>query len=299
MRRLHLIRKLVKKGFYMGWRIGAAVLACAVAALCLVGCAVRQPNGAEDFYSLYWDAETASAQEKEDEALREAARKMGTEPFPEIKNLEKELEEFNSRREQQRKKGEPVYGLEKYDILTYYNFRRYECETELLLSIQDDILENRQEELRERYEQADNEDLTNERRAVLERYVIEPEEFEEHPEEAEAALMRLEQMISEQGRPAEEELARDFGFPVAVSEIGLESGGISREDSFSAALLQLAWETGPDGVFRYMLSEGSSYQGLYYVILAETGERPDFEQAAAGIAMDYAAEELERMRIAP
>lgn len=240
--------------------------------------------------------ETAKRQEAEDDALRKAAQDWGTDVFPDPDSLERELVDVNAQRVRQRKDGDAVYGPDEYDLVSYYNLRKYECETELILRIQEYAMENQEKSLKERYERMSTEELTNKRSAVLKAYIIEPEELAEHPEEAREALDRLERAAAEEdGLLSEEALRQLSEFPVTLHEVALDSDSIGREDWISGKLLSLALEKGESEAFQFNLSQDSDYQCVYYVARLDAGKRPDFEQAKAAVAMYYAAEELDRL----
>ena len=229
-----------------------------------------------------------------DQALRTLSERYDTAPMPTYREMTEELTEFNQQRQETLESGGVIYGPTQYGAIEYYLTLRGNAETALVGAIFDDALENHDKELRERYEAMTAEELRRHFMARLVLYSIEPEEFAANPEAAEQAQRVVMKLLEQDAETPVETLSAQAGLPVSGRELLLDSGTLSREDSFSPALLSQAANCGVGGCFIAPLSADSSYTGVYLVVETDAGDKPDFEDAKITVAAQYANEIFER-----
>ena len=229
-----------------------------------------------------------------DQALRTLALRYGTVPMPTCREMSMELKEFNRQRQEALENGGVIYGPAQYGTVEYYLTLRGDAETALVGAIFDDVLAHHEAELRERYEAMAAEELTRRITARLVLYSIEPEEFVSNPEAAEKAQRIVLELLEQDADIPLETLSARAGLPVSGRELLLDSGALSREDSFSPILLEQAANCGAGGCFIAPLTAGSSYTGVYLVKETNAGDKPDFEDVKTTVAAQYANEIFER-----
>lgn len=216
-----------------------------------------------------------------DDALRQLAQELNTEPMDKFSDMAKQLEQVNLQRTADKSSGQPVYGTETYTMQTYYLEQKSACETAVVGALMQQALQQ-PAILQDAYNQMQPEDFLQDIETELVLYQIDAEEYTRNPDAVSNGLSAMEESLRSGQLLSAEQAQELSGFPVTVAERQLKTKEISREDATAAQMLALAQECEQNGCF-YM-----DETTLVYVKSLDGTEKPPLSDCSATVAAWYA-----------